>query len=78
MCTNKQRMMKEIQHKREKMIDSAQKHGLTSERTIRCSQELDMLLNEYQRTFQSRSNGNKVNTTRKQIFVAMPKAVANA
>ncbi|EIJ81709.1 hypothetical protein PB1_02180 [Bacillus methanolicus PB1] len=78
MCTKEQRMMKEIQHKREKMIDFAQKHGLTSERTIRCSQELDMLLNEYQRTFQCGSNSNKINTSRKQIFVSLPKAVVNA
>ncbi|AIE59447.1 aspartyl-phosphate phosphatase Spo0E family protein [Bacillus methanolicus] len=78
MRTKQQMMMNEIQHKRKKMIDCAQKHGLTNERTIRCSQELDMLLNEYQRTFQSRPYGKKVKTSRKQILKALPNAVVNA
>jgi stage 0 sporulation regulatory protein len=70
--TKKQRMMKEIQHKRKKMIDCAQKHGLTSERTIRYSQELDMLLNEYQRTFQSSTLQEKVKTPRKRMMLICP------
>jgi stage 0 sporulation regulatory protein len=38
----------QIQEKREKMIDSAKKFGFTDEYTIRCSQELDQLIYDYQ------------------------------
>lgn len=41
-------MLAEIQQKREKMIEAAKKNGLASEETIRCSQELDKLIYEYQ------------------------------
>jgi stage 0 sporulation regulatory protein len=44
-------MLEEIKAKRERMIEFADKHGFTGEETIKASQELDELINEYQRTF---------------------------
>ncbi|MEN0643515.1 aspartyl-phosphate phosphatase Spo0E family protein [Alkalicoccobacillus gibsonii] len=38
----------EIEWKRRQMFLLAEKYGMTSERTIRCSQELDLLLNDIQ------------------------------
>ncbi|MCU9612294.1 aspartyl-phosphate phosphatase Spo0E family protein [Caldibacillus lycopersici] len=40
-----------IKNKRELMIASAKTYGFTSEKTLRYSQELDLLINEYQRFF---------------------------
>ncbi|PFA24695.1 MULTISPECIES: aspartyl-phosphate phosphatase Spo0E family protein [Bacillus cereus group] len=34
-----------IEKKREKMIYFAQRYGITSQKTVNCSQELDRLLN---------------------------------
>lgn len=51
-------MLEEIKVKREIMIDSANKNGYTSEETIKYSQELDELINEYQRTIPNSSNSN--------------------
>jgi hypothetical protein len=50
-------LLKHISKKREEMIDCAKKTGLTSNETIRCSQELDKLLNQYQ--FYMREKRNK-------------------
>ena len=47
------KMLEEIKIKREIMIDCANKKGFTNEETIKFSQELDELMNEYQRTFRS-------------------------
>ncbi|CEG26609.1 aspartyl-phosphate phosphatase Spo0E family protein [Bacillus sp. B-jedd] len=44
-----EKIMKEIQAKRKLMIDSAKKTGLTSECTVRHSQELDQLIVAYQK-----------------------------
>jgi stage 0 sporulation regulatory protein len=55
---NKQ-MLEEIQKIRVKMIDSAEKNGLTNELTIKYSQELDQLIYQYQRTNQTRSKEQK-------------------
>ncbi|WP_141431376.1 aspartyl-phosphate phosphatase Spo0E family protein [Bacillus sp. 03113] len=41
-------ILNEIQNKREKMIECAQKQGFNSEETIRYSQELDWLIYLYQ------------------------------
>lgn len=38
----------EIELKRRQMFILAEKYGMSSERTIRCSQELDLLLNDIQ------------------------------
>jgi len=40
-----------IKEKREQMIQSARAYGFTNEITLRHSQELDLLLYEYQRFF---------------------------
>ena len=37
----------DIQNKRLEMIELAQIYGMNSERTVRSSQELDVLMNEY-------------------------------
>ncbi|MEK3855360.1 aspartyl-phosphate phosphatase Spo0E family protein [Cytobacillus sp. FSL H8-0458] len=41
-------LLTEIQLKREKMIETARKKGMASQETVRCSQELDQLIFEYQ------------------------------
>jgi stage 0 sporulation regulatory protein len=42
-------ILEEISNKRELMMDCANKNGFTYEETIRYSQELDELINKYQR-----------------------------
>lgn len=49
-----------ISKKREEMIAEANASGYTSDQTIKCSQELDQLLNQYQRL--------KVNSCKKVRF----------
>ncbi|MGE8206684.1 Spo0E family sporulation regulatory protein-aspartic acid phosphatase [Heyndrickxia sp. NPDC080065] len=44
--------LRQIQQKREEMIRLGNRFGLTNEKTIASSQELDELLNEYQHLFQ--------------------------
>ncbi|MBP2239915.1 stage 0 sporulation regulatory protein [Cytobacillus eiseniae] len=46
---NEEEILMEIQKKREVMINIAKKHGYRSDCTIRCSEELDQLIYEYQR-----------------------------
>ncbi|MGG1678931.1 Spo0E family sporulation regulatory protein-aspartic acid phosphatase [Neobacillus sp. NRS-1170] len=46
---NQSDMIEEIKAKRELMINSANTQGFTSEETIKYSQELDELINEYQK-----------------------------
>lgn len=48
---NKSELETEIKLMRERMIDCAKHYGLTDEKTIRCSQELDRLMLVYQRLF---------------------------
>ena len=45
----------EIQKKRNSMIDLAQKKGFTNFDTIKCSQELDQLIYQYQKLFHEQS-----------------------
>jgi stage 0 sporulation regulatory protein len=54
-----ERMLDEIKVKREVMVDCAMKNGFTNEKTIKVSQELDELINEYQRSFQVTSKPNE-------------------
>lgn len=42
---------KKIQKKREEMIALGKKYGLNHQTTIMCSQQLDQLMNEYERLF---------------------------
>ncbi|MEW4285146.1 aspartyl-phosphate phosphatase Spo0E family protein [Priestia koreensis] len=44
----------EIVQKRKKMMDIAEVQGFTSCETLRCSQELDLLLNKYQKHLSKR------------------------
>lgn len=46
-------MLLEISIKRKRMIDCALRKGFTSVETIQYSQELDALLNEYQRLLEN-------------------------
>ncbi|MDX8360360.1 MULTISPECIES: aspartyl-phosphate phosphatase Spo0E family protein [Bacillaceae] len=41
-------LLQMIENKREEMKEIAEREGLTSDKVIRCSQELDKLLNDYQ------------------------------
>lgn len=45
-----------IEQKRAELIEIAMQHGLNSSIAIRFSQELDVLLNEYNRLFQNASH----------------------
>lgn len=54
-----EQMLEEIKIKREIMIDCATQNGFTNEKTIKVSQELDELINEYQRSFQAKSKPNE-------------------
>jgi stage 0 sporulation regulatory protein len=49
----KREMEEQIRKKREQMIEIAKQHGFTNEKTLKSSQELDNLLNKYQRFFRS-------------------------
>ncbi|MDQ0214846.1 hypothetical protein J2S13_001243 [Oikeobacillus pervagus] len=49
----KQELLEKIQTKREEMTYYGQRLGLGASETIRCSQELDQLLNKYQAMQQS-------------------------
>ncbi|MFV2045964.1 MULTISPECIES: aspartyl-phosphate phosphatase Spo0E family protein [Metabacillus] len=44
----KTKLLETINIKRKEMIETATKEGYTSELAVQCSQDLDLLLNEYQ------------------------------
>ncbi|MBY6037818.1 aspartyl-phosphate phosphatase Spo0E family protein [Fictibacillus nanhaiensis] len=46
---NNSLLMECIKEKKEKLVEVADRSGLTSNETVKCSQELDVLLNVYQR-----------------------------
>jgi hypothetical protein len=46
---NNSLLMECIIEKKEKLVELAHRNGLTSYETVKCSQELDVLLNVYQR-----------------------------
>lgn len=70
---NRSEMLGEIKVKRELMINSANKNGFTSEETIKYSQELDELINQYQRTFAHSSKTNEeVRFAFKQMIMIWP------
>ncbi|MBN6889253.1 stage 0 sporulation regulatory protein [Cytobacillus horneckiae] len=48
MRSNQERLLENIHRKREVMVESAKTNGISSELTIRYSQELDVLIYEYQ------------------------------
>lgn len=55
-----EKLMKEllanIDSKRKEMVKFAQQIGFTSEKTVKCSEELDMYLNKYQLIFLKRTS----------------------
>ena len=69
-------MLSEIKVKRELMISCANKLGFTHERTIKYSQELDELINEYQRTFTNSSRqSEEAKFSFPQMIMVWPKAL---
>lgn len=45
---HKTKLLETINSKRQEMIETANREGYTSEIAVKCSQDLDLLLNEYQ------------------------------
>jgi stage 0 sporulation regulatory protein len=69
-------MLEEIKAKREIMIKCANKYGFTNEQTIKYSQELDELINVYQKTIgQTRRANEEVKFAFKHMIMVWPKAV---
>ncbi|MFB7303508.1 Spo0E family sporulation regulatory protein-aspartic acid phosphatase [Heyndrickxia sporothermodurans] len=67
------RYLKQIQVKREEMIQLGKRYGLTNDKTIFCSQELDELLNEYQKFQQSKDRSMKPVVIREASFIIYKK-----
>lgn len=68
-----EKMLEEIKAKREVMINCASKNGFTSEMTIQLSQELDELMNEYQRSFRNtRGSAKEIRRSFKQMVLVVP------
>ncbi|AGX03608.1 MULTISPECIES: aspartyl-phosphate phosphatase Spo0E family protein [Bacillaceae] len=59
MCQSNEYLMKEIQVKREAMIKIAEREGISSAATIRCSQELDKLILEFQQSMKKESRNHE-------------------
>jgi stage 0 sporulation regulatory protein len=71
-------MLEAIKVKRELMINCANKKGFTSEETIKYSQELDELINEYQKASSQFSRPNdEVRFAFKQMIMIWPKVFVN-
>ncbi|MGP7819142.1 aspartyl-phosphate phosphatase Spo0E family protein [Niallia sp. 01092] len=69
----KKDILKAIQKKREVMIISAKETGFTSSETIKHSQELDELINQYQlATRQSKQKQMIVTNSHKQSMIIWP------
>lgn len=67
------KILEEIRMKREIMIQCASKNGFTNEMTIKLSQELDELINEYQKTFRNTKGfENEVRRNFKQMVMILP------
>jgi len=71
--TDQNVFLAKIQKKREEMFIYGKKYGLCASETITCSRELDHLLNEYYRMFQSNSSAKTPGHSRKQSFVLFSK-----
>lgn len=71
---NPSEMLDAIKVKRAMMINCANTKGFTSEETIKYSQELDVLINEYQKASQQFSQPNEeVKFAFKQMILIWPK-----
>ena len=67
-------MIEEIKLKRELMINSANTQGFTNEMTIQYSQELDELINKYQKVMGQISRPNEeIKFAFKQMIMIWPK-----
>ena len=67
-------MIEEIKVKRELMINSANSLGFTSDITIKYSQELDQLINKYQKAMEGTSRPNdEIKFAFKQMIMIWPK-----
>ncbi|MCA1029421.1 aspartyl-phosphate phosphatase Spo0E family protein [Bacillus timonensis] len=73
MCSTKTNcldlLLQQIDEKREEMIQIGMKTGYTSDKTVSCSQELDQLLNQYQRELYKREVGRKKVSYFKQVIL---------
>ncbi|WP_026566265.1 aspartyl-phosphate phosphatase Spo0E family protein [Bacillus sp. UNC41MFS5] len=73
-CNNHNEMIEKIKEKRQLMINSANSLGFTSEVTIKYSQELDELINEYQKAMKGSSRPNdEIKFAFKQMIMIWPK-----
>ncbi|MEH7087058.1 aspartyl-phosphate phosphatase Spo0E family protein [Neobacillus drentensis] len=73
---NHNEMIEEIKEKRQLMINSANSLGFTSEVTIKYSQELDELINEYQKAMEGSSRPNdEIKFAFKQMIMIWPKVL---
>ncbi|MGG3563428.1 aspartyl-phosphate phosphatase Spo0E family protein [Neobacillus rhizosphaerae] len=73
---NQNEMIEQIKVKRELMIKSANTLGYTSEETIKYSQELDELINDYHRIMGQASRPNEeVKIAFKQMIMIWPKVL---
>jgi stage 0 sporulation regulatory protein len=69
-------IIEEIKVKRELMIKSANTFGFTSEETIKYSQELDELINEYHKMMgQASRQSEEVRFAFKQMIMIWPKVL---
>jgi stage 0 sporulation regulatory protein len=69
-------MLAEIKLKREIMIQCANKYGLTNEKTIECSQELDELINDYQKSYgQASKSGGDAKLVFNKMIMVWPRAL---
>ena len=73
---NHDEMIEEIKMKRELMINSAYSQGFTSEITLKYSQELDELINEYQKVMEQIQRPNDdIKFAFKQMIMIWPKVL---
>jgi stage 0 sporulation regulatory protein len=73
---NHDEMIEEIKMKRELMINSAYTQGFTSEITLKYSQELDELINEYQKVMEQIQKPNDdIKFAFKQMIMIWPKVL---
>ncbi|WP_153126167.1 aspartyl-phosphate phosphatase Spo0E family protein [Peribacillus tepidiphilus] len=67
----------EIHMKRQEMMSHANKYGLTNDKTILFSQELDKLINEYQQIKRSSKHGIGIKINFKKMSFILNHTVSN-
>ncbi|WP_257959003.1 aspartyl-phosphate phosphatase Spo0E family protein [Bacillus sp. V3-13] len=75
MYQNGNKLLEEIQRKRQCMIESATRNGFTSEETIRCSEELDQLIYQYQIKIHKGEKGWEESRLPYKHMIVWPKAL---